>query len=457
MTNSKPVIAFSVLAISIVCFILHFVFFRYSFPPVTIDEASFFSPAYSFANHGRLSSDVHKSFLPGAGQYTYWMPPLYMVILGSLLKIIGVTVFNAKLISFLFISAAAILISFISNNRYIKICLSSLLLICPFILITSAFIRMEALAILLIVISMLAVKSVRNEYIMGLVTACLIMTHPMLLPCCAAMGVVMLRRGTKPFLIFLLVTVVVLIPYLLYIFQDIALFKMQMALQFERKSHAHLSDLKLPYLLQSVPVAFIGLVCLYYVKRYKELCIFLTIGISLTLLLVLKSNEFNYQVYLIPYVIACIGLLLEEERVARTYKFILPGFVYVFFVALLVSKEKKYKFLSDKSHDEIISYLDQNKSWNGKNIYVTGNPDVSTFLMMNNQQVERRNAVATVRSSNWFNAYNYIIEVTDNNPTEDATAQARPDTLDKRPWVTWPGKLSYTTSNGSNSITIYSK
>jgi len=154
----EVIVSVCLFVVAVLCFVVHFLFFRYSFPPVNVDEGSFFSPAYSFANHGRLSSDIHQSFLPGSAKYTYWMPPLYLVVLGSFLKMWGATVLNAKLLSFLFTGLSAYLISTLVADRFPKIILGGLLLICPFVIITSAFIRVEALAILLIVLSIVAVK-----------------------------------------------------------------------------------------------------------------------------------------------------------------------------------------------------------------------------------------------------------------------------------------------------------
>src|SRR3990170_3942754 len=91
-------IAVFLLVISTACFVIHFLFFRNSFPPVNIDEASFFSPAINLADKGLLSSDIHKSYLPGAVEYTYWMPPFYLVLLGLFLKISGGSVFSAKIL-----------------------------------------------------------------------------------------------------------------------------------------------------------------------------------------------------------------------------------------------------------------------------------------------------------------------------------------------------------------------
>jgi hypothetical protein len=442
--------------ISAICFIAHFLFFRYSFPPVNVDEGSFFSPAYSFAKYGRLSSNIHQSFLPGSSRYTYWMPPFYLVVLGTLLKIAGITVFNAKVVSLIFTCFSAFLISTLTSDKYIKFSLTSLLLICPFIIITSAFIRVEALAILLIIISIAAIKFQLNEYVVGIIAGLGLMTHPLLVPCSAGLALIIMRRGIKPFLIFSLMVIVTISPYLYYISKDIELFKDQMALQFLRKSKAHLTDLKLSYILQSVPITVLALYCIYKIKQWKELRLFLAVSLILSLMVVLKSNEFNYQVYLMPYVLAAVGLAMQEKSEDKVYRYALPFLLYGFFAVLLISKIIKYHFRSDVEYKEMISYMDNNRSWNGKDIYLLGSPDISTFLLTNNQQVERQIPISVEKAKDCYAKYNYVVEVTDNNEENNTKNIKAADSTNVKPWLNWQ-KKTFTTSRGSYSMYIFLK
>ncbi len=448
-------IAVIFLAISAACFIIHFLFFRNSFPAVNIDEASFFSPAINFANKGILSSDIHKSFLPGASDYTYWMPPFYLVLLGSFLKIFGSSVIGAKLLSMLLTCTSALVISAFSKDKFVKACAASLFIICPFIIITSAFIRVEALALLLISLAIVAIRFNLKTYVLGIVGGLALMTHPLMVPCCAALALVVMKRGWKPFLIFSLVVLIVITPYLFYIFQNVDVFKEQMALQFSRKSKAKITDLKLLYILQSVPITLLALFCLYKVKLSKELKLFLASAITLSLLIVLKSNEFNYQVYLVPYVLAAVILVMEERKESIAYRYVLPLALYGFFAVLLVSKIAKTQFRSDKAYNEMITYLNNNKSWSGKNIYVTGGPDISTFLLMNRQNVERQIPIAVSKSSNWIDKYNYVVEVSDNRSAD--TNNENSDSLQARPWLSWKKSYSFTTANGAHSLQVFQR
>lgn len=443
------------LIISISCFLIHFLFFRYSFPPINADEASFFSPAYNLAKKGVLSSEIHQSFLPGAKTYTYWMPPFYMVFLGTLLKLFGATVLNAKLISSICTCCSALLISFISKDRLTKICSVGLFLICPFIIITSAFIRVEALSILLITASIIAVKFDSNNYKLGILAGLSVMTHPLLLACCVGLALITIRRGLKPFITFSVIALITISPYIFYILKDFEFFKLQMALQFLRKSHAKLTDLKLIYLLQSIPIAIVALFCLYKVKQVKELKLFLLTSIILSLIIILKSNEFNYQVYLVPYVIASIALVIDESRNSLWYRYFLPFGIYSFFLILLVFKYVKYDYLNDRSYQEIVSYLKTNQNWKNKNIYAVGGTDVSNFFITNNQYVERPIPIAISKSKNWFDKYTFVIEVINTKVQDDTTDDSK--NKEDKPWLTWKNKSYFTTKDGMYSLHLFSR
>lgn len=428
----------ALLLISILSLVLHFLFFRYSFPPVNVDEASFFSPAYDFSMKGILSSDVHKNFLPGAASHTYWMPPFYMVVLALFLKITGPTVFNAKLLSFILTCVSAAAISKLSNNRYAKIILPALFLISPFVIITSAYIRMEALAVLLIILSILYIRLSNRAWIAGLLAGFLFMTHPMLLPCSFSLFIIAIRRG-KPFLlIFLITALATVMPYFIYILQDWNSFQLQMALQLSRKSSHSLFSLKVEYLVQLFFLVSIGLGSLLTLKKSGDLKIFLLVALITTFLLALKSNEFNYHVYLVPYVLAGIALKMEEGS-SGLYNYFFPIAVYAIFSTLLFLKASKYKFQTDDAYNELTNFLNYHTEWKNKNIYVNGNPDLASFLIMKHQSVERKNAVASLTNDNWQQKYNCIIEV--KNLPENQNLQA------KEEWCHWTLQQIFITSD----------
>ncbi|HUC83522.1 MAG TPA: hypothetical protein VMR70_21595 [Flavisolibacter sp.] len=441
------------LAISVVVFFLHFLFYRHSFPPINVDEASFFSPAQSFAEKGRLASDIHRNFLPGAEKYTYWMPPLYIVLLGTFFQLFGSTVMVAKAVSLLLSCASAMLLTAFAKEKYTKLVGASLFLVCPFIIITSAFIRVEALAIFLTVLAIVAVRKQWNTGLLGVVAALGIMTHPLMLACAAGLGLVALRKGVKPLLLFAAVFAIMISPYIWYILQDAALFKEQMTLQFLRKAKASFFDLKPMYLLQSVPMVLFALFALYKGKGEKNLRLFLSVSMLLALVIVLRSNEFNYQVYLVPYVIAAFVLAAEQKRSSELFRLVAPLALFGFFAALLFFKLMKYQFRTDKDFNQLVSHIQTNPLWKGKTIFAAGGPDVSTYLMMQGADVERQIPVPQTLPANWFDRYNHVIEVRENQPAGENNFE-EPGTA--RPWQHWKA-VSFTTTDGAYTITQYLK
>lgn len=447
----ERVAVFVLLGIAAAVFIIHFLFFRHSFPPINTDEASFFSPAQSLAKEGNLASDVHQNFLPGAGKYTYWMPPLYAVLLGSFFKLFGSTVMAAKVFSLLLTCGSALLLASLAKDRHGKASAAALFLICPFIIITSAFIRVEALAIFLTALAILAVQRNGADWLLGMIAALGLMTHPLMLACAAGLGLTSLRRGVKPLFFFLLGFAVAISPYIWYVLQDVDDFKQQMTLQFMRKAKAKLFDLKAMYLLQSVPMVLGALFCLYKARAEAALRLFLAVSVVLALVIVLRSNEFNYQVYLVPYTIAALLLAMGQRPESVLFRRAAPLLLFGFFSALLISKLIKYRFRTDKDFTELIAQLDAAPSWKGKTIFVGGGPDVATYLLMKGAAAERQVPVPQPMAPDWFDKYNYVIEVRENGGENVYEEEGKP-----RPWQTWRA-TSFTTADSAYTMTQYQK
>jgi hypothetical protein len=443
--SREGIIAIVFFSIAIVTVVIHFVFFRFSFPVSNVDEATFLSPAYSLAAHGKFSSDVHASFLPGADTYTYWMPPLYMFLLGVMLKMFGITLFTSKLFSLLLILSSAVCVFLFSKDRYTRLVLVSLLLICPFIIITSARIRMEALAIFLILLSILSVKRKWPAYISGILAGLALMTHPMCIPCCAGLAFYNIRKGYKPFFIFMATAVLVTLPYLFYILQDIPLFRQQMSFQYARKMGRELTKVKLEYILQFVPTSILALMFVYWSKEERGFKYFFYISLTLTAILVFKSNEFNYQVYTIPYLIPAIGALLQEKK-EKIYRLGVPALFFTFFLVMLIFKGKKNNnFQDDSTYYQLTGYLSQNKDWLGKTIFVAGAYNVSTYFLVNHQKVETINVV-NESTPDWYKKFDYVVHVVKNSDDKKG------EMANGKFWKDWPHKKLFTTSDGRYSL-----
>jgi hypothetical protein len=139
-------------------YVIHFLYYRFSFPLITPDEASFLSPAYDLIHKGLFSTSIHRQFLPGADQHTYWMPPLFMASMAVYLNLVGFSFLQAKLFSFLCSLAAGLLLSTITPGRSNKLWVLALWFCCPFVLMATTTIRMEAIGILITCLTIYALK-----------------------------------------------------------------------------------------------------------------------------------------------------------------------------------------------------------------------------------------------------------------------------------------------------------
>jgi hypothetical protein len=304
---------------------------------------------------------------------------------------------------------------------------------------------MEALAIFLISLSILSVKRQWPAYISGVIAGLALMTHPMCIACCLGMAFYYIRKGYKQFLLFTLAAVLVSLPYLFYILEDFTLFRQQMSFQYARKVGRPLSKLKLEYILQFVPTSMAALMFLYLSKKEQELRIFLYISLTLTVILILKSNEFNYQVYTIPCLLAAVGLFLEEKK-EKLYRLVVPTLFFTFFLIMLVLKgDKNNNFQDDSTYYQLTGYLSENNGWFGKTIFVTGSYDMSTYFLVNHQKVERINVV-NESSPDWYKKFDYVIRVVEKK-------SGKKQWMGKNQfWKDWQQQRSFTTSDGRYTL-----
>jgi hypothetical protein len=134
-----------------------------------------------------------------------------MVSLAVYLKLIGFSFLQAKLFRFLCFLAAGLLLSTITPGRSNKLWVLALWFYCPFVLMASTTIRMEAIGILITCLTIYALKKEASAVVLGILAGSTILTHPMYLACGAAIGVVILfRKDWRQFLLFSLAVFVVI-------------------------------------------------------------------------------------------------------------------------------------------------------------------------------------------------------------------------------------------------------
>jgi hypothetical protein len=188
-----------------------------------------------------------------------------------------------------------------------------------------------------------------------------------------------------------------------------------------------------------------ALMFLYLSKKEQELRIFLYISLTLTVILILKSNEFNYQVYTIPCLLAAVGLFLEEKK-EKLYRLVVPTLFFTFFLIMLVLKgDKNNNFQDDSTYYQLTGYLSENNGWFGKTIFVTGSYDMSTYFLVNHQKVERINVV-NESSPDWYKKFDYVIRVVEKK-------SGKKQWMGKNQfWKDWQQQRSFTTSDGRYTL-----
>jgi hypothetical protein len=431
---------------------IHFLYYRFSFPLITPDEASFLSPAYDLIHKGVFSTSIHRQFLPGADQYTYWMPPLFMASLAVYLNLVGCSFLKAKLFSFLCFLAAGLLLSTVTPGRSNKLWMLALWFCCPFVLMASTTIRMEATGILITCLTIYALKKEASAIVLGILAGSTILTHPIYLACGVAIGVVvLLRKDWRQVLLFSLTTLLIISPYVWYISQDSLIFQEQMELQFTRKASKSLLTIEPSYLVQFLPISLLAFVLLFRLKTRSELRTFLIFGLLFVDLLVLKSQEFNYHLNVIPYAIASLALFVDEQSTRPSLRFLLFPALMSFFLLLLLQKGLKLQFVNDDVIHELVDVMHQHQgSWNNRSIFVTGSTDLTGFLLLQGQRVERINAVYKLPDSRWDAYYDCVIELVNIRIPEDRIDDSSPPF-----WACWKKVCSYQSNHGQFTLSIY--
>jgi hypothetical protein len=190
---------------------------------------------------------------------------------------------------------------------------------------------------------------------------------------------------------------------------------------------------------------------LFRLKTRSELRTFLIFGLLFVDLLVLKSQEFNYHLNVIPYAIASLALFVDEQSTRPSLRFLLFPALMSFFLLLLLQKGLKLQFVNDDVIHELVDVMHQHQgSWNNRSIFVTGSTDLTGFLLLQGQRVERINAVYKLPDSRWDAYYDCVIELVNIRIPEDRIDDSSPPF-----WACWKKVCSYQSNHGQFTLSIY--
>jgi 4-amino-4-deoxy-L-arabinose transferase-like glycosyltransferase len=224
----------------------------FKYPPIGPDEAFFANPAINLLHHGTMSTDLLDGTLPGIGQRTYWMPPVYFLYVASIFRFTGPHLVALRLGSLAAALAVLVLTYLLAVRsglgRWTSLLPASLVALDAVFLRGALMGRMDILALAFILLSLwLATGSAspRNSFLTGIACASATLTHPV--GAVAVVSVVawrLLWRETRtlPSVSPLIAGIAVAcLPWLAYIALDPTSFVAQFGGQLVRKSAGHAS------------------------------------------------------------------------------------------------------------------------------------------------------------------------------------------------------------------------
>jgi 4-amino-4-deoxy-L-arabinose transferase-like glycosyltransferase len=329
------------------------------YPPVSPDEVAYSNPAINLLHHGRMSTDVMDGTLPGIGQHTYWMPPIYFLYIASVFRFTGPGLVPLRLASLalgLVVLGLTYLLALRTGlGRWLSLLPVSLVAFDAVFLRGALIGRMDMLALAFVLLSLwLAMKSFHtnvapsHSFLTGIVCALAALSHPMGAAAPASVTVSYLfsqetrtRRSLLPLFAGILIP---FLPWLAYILLDPGSFIAQFGGVLERKISQYnsphflldsyfrymgqyvLAYVRLNDIIWVLPLWFAGMVgladsaelALDSKDRPARRCLLLLFGCqALTSAVMLWHPESWYIIYVIP--ITAIGLchLLAKAALLR--------------------------------------------------------------------------------------------------------------------------------------------
>lgn len=307
------------------------------FPHIWLDESYFSNPAYNLAAMGTMGTTMCYGFY-NIANYTYWQPPVYILLLASSFKIFGFGLIQGRMVSVLLGLITVIFTFLLSNvlyNKKVAVIASLFLISNPLFFFVCREIRMDIAVIcfglMAIFFIFIALRRSSHVYyfLAGLFSALALLSHLNgLISIVTVLFIIILFKidlghkklnlKSKEILYLILGIIIPLIPYLIYINLDFSAFLGQLGTNVQINSSIMQNIVLEPsryfILLQYIAVSLDD--------YYNEFLILSLILISLTLYYNLyKKRNFNG--------IALILIILIQ----------------IAFFALIISRKSSYWYL----------------------------------------------------------------------------------------------------------------
>jgi 4-amino-4-deoxy-L-arabinose transferase-like glycosyltransferase len=220
------------------------------YPSPGADEPGFVDVAVNVARHGAIATDAYIGLLPGAERHVYWQPPVYFITLAACFKIFGIGLVQARLFS-LMCGVAVVILTYLLARRHADripaLIASGLLAISYWLVNPARFARMDVLCVALIVATVLTYQVALTRprlawfAFSGILAGLAFVTHPIGVVAVATLSTHLVIqhpsrawRDPRLYLVVACFTAAALL-WVIYILQDLASFRLQMAAQLQRK------------------------------------------------------------------------------------------------------------------------------------------------------------------------------------------------------------------------------
>ncbi|KAF5058790.1 Dolichyl-phosphate-mannose-protein mannosyltransferase [anaerobic digester metagenome] len=369
------------------------------FPIVTGDENWFINPAYDLAMFGKMGTSMIYGFY-NIANFTYWQPPLFILLLATFFKLFGFGIVQARMVS-VFLGFLTVLLTYLLGlelyNKKIGLLASLLMISNPLFFLISRTVRMEiAVACFMVTalyFTVLALKySKKSHYFASAFFATLaLLSHPNGIIAIFSVVIIILVEkidfkmlkcslNFDEIYVFILGGIIPLIPYILYVFTDFAAFKGQFMVNIAASPSNPLNNIlleptryielfwglanyggfALTYVVFAITMILIifGLCYITQELKFSDKFLLIVLIVSLGVLSVLVYHK--YLIYLgliLPYLFLLIALTLKDKlRLHLNKKGIWSVFIVFLWITLIVGncifinnfleKNKDYNYYS---------------------------------------------------------------------------------------------------------------
>lgn len=304
------------------------------------DEAHFASSAFQFADHTQIASPLLAALLPGADEHLYWQPPLYTIVSGAWIAVLGKGVFQIRLLSALAGAAVVILVAVLARrlggSRREALLAALLTLTSAFVFYGARMGRMDILVAALVLAALVAYgNAVRRGFepawitVAGWLLGLALLLHPLGIVPGVALGIALLvERRPQALKSFLWPLALCMAAWLGFALLDWRSFQDQMGLQTSGMTTSFVQPFTAAkFHLPALALGTAAVVALALRSWRRDPLARAVVITSLALFAgVVYGRGTYYVVYVFPLFASCLPALIQWAA-ARRFAWIVVGVV----------------------------------------------------------------------------------------------------------------------------------